>query len=291
MIYAANYSIAKLIVPEIIDPTAIVVLRVITGALTFFVVHRFFFYEKIQNLKHHWQLFIAALFGVVLNMLCFFEGLARTNPINASVLMLFTPVFVVIFVSIVGKKKLKAHRYIGIVLAFVGAFLLIDFKSFSFSASNSIGDFLIIINALCYGYYLYYVARLVHIYKPITIMTYIFFYGSLLVIPYGWNELKVIPWTNFNIENWLVILYILICVTVVVYLLNAWAIQFSSSTVVGAYIYLQPLLATVISLLWGKDILTIKMLISALLIFVGVYLSSKEKMRFLERIYLSKNKF
>lgn len=255
------------------------------------MVHRLFFYEKIQNFKHHFQLFIAALFGVVLNMLCFFEGLARTNPINASVLMLFTPIFVVIFVSIVGKKKLKAHRYAGIVLAFIGAFLLIDIKSFSFSGSNSIGDFLIIINALCYGYYLYYVVRLVHIYKPITIMTYIFFYGSLLVIPYGWNELRSIPWANFNIENWLVLFYILIGVTVVVYLLNAWAIQYSSSTVVGAYIYLQPLFATVISLLWGKDILTIKMLISAFLIFIGVYLSSSEKMKFLGRIFSSKNNF
>lgn len=277
LIYGANYSIAKLVMPDYIQPSVFVALRVITGAILFFFIYRFFLYEKIQSIRHHIQLGVASIFGVAVNMMCFFEGLARTNPINASVLMLFTPIFVVLFVSIVGKKKLKLHRYIGILLACLGAAFLIDVKNFSFSSETSLGDFLIIINALSYGYYLYYVTKLVHIYKPITIMSYIFLYGAILVIPYGISSIPDIQWHTFDAAIWWSVIFVLLLVTVMTYLLNAFAIQYASSTVVGAYIYLQPLLATLISLFLGTDSLNWTMILAALLIFSGVYLASTER--------------
>lgn len=276
LIYGSNYSIAKLVMPNYIAPAGFVALRVITGAVLFFIIYRFFLYEKIKSIRHHIQLAVASVFGVAANMICFFEGLSRTNPINASVLMLFTPIFVVLFVSVVGKKKLKLHRYIGILLACLGAAFLIDAKNFNFSSENSLGDFLIIINALCYGYYLYYVTKLVHIYKPVTIMCHIFLYGAILVIPYGISAVTDIQWHTFDATIWWSVVFVLLMVTVMSYLLNAFAIQHASSTVVGAYIYLQPLFATIISIFLGTDSLNFIMVFAALLIFSGVYLASTE---------------
>ena len=64
------------------------------------------------------------------------------------------------------------------------------------------------------------------------------------------------------------------CTTYVTYLLNAWAINKVGPTLVGAYIYLQPILAAIIAIILQKDILTLQKVIAALLIFAGVYITS-----------------
>jgi drug/metabolite transporter (DMT)-like permease len=72
------------------------------------------------------------------------------------------------------------------------------------------------------------------------------------------------------------IIYVLLFTTCIAYLLNAWALKSVKSSTAGAYIYLQPLLATFFALLFGKDELNGKMIISACLIFTGLYLVSKK---------------
>ena len=58
------------------------------------------------------------------------------------------------------------------------------------------------------------------------------------------------------------------------YLLNAYALKLVNPSMVSIYIYLQPLLASIIALSIGKDQLTLEKIIAALLIFLGVYLVS-----------------
>jgi drug/metabolite transporter (DMT)-like permease len=60
-------------------------------------------------------------------------------------------------------------------------------------------------------------------------------------------------------------------------LLNAFALKTVNPSVVSVYIYLQPLVATLIALLWGKDTLTWEKVAAGALIFIGVYLVSRQK--------------
>ena len=64
----------------------------------------------------------------------------------------------------------------------------------------------------------------------------------------------------------------LVGTTFITYLLNAFALQRASSTLVGSYIYLQPVIATILALTLQGGELTLEKIIFILLIFVGVYL-------------------
>jgi drug/metabolite transporter (DMT)-like permease len=57
-------------------------------------------------------------------------------------------------------------------------------------------------------------------------------------------------------------------------LFNAYGLSQVNASVVSSYIYLQPFLAALIAILWGKDFLDFQKVISALLVFTGVYLIS-----------------
>tara|TARA_B110000902_G_scaffold52717_1_gene61119 strand:+ start:18931 stop:19815 length:885 start_codon:yes stop_codon:yes gene_type:complete len=273
--YAGNFSFAKWAMPEYISAYAFIVLRVGAGML-FFVAYYFLFNrEKISDKSDYLKLAIAAFFGVSLNMTAFFKGLSMTSAINASVLMLLAPVFVVIFNAIGYKKNIKPLVYLGIVVAFVGAALLVDVVNFSFSDSGVWGDLLVMLNATSYAFYLFYVTRLLKKYKATTITMYLFIFGFIYVLPIGARDLLLVEWSALPTKAVFAMGYVIAGITILAYLLNAWALQNSNSTTVGSYIYLQPLLATLIAVSLGMDHLTWDKLAFGLLIVLGLWLVNK----------------
>ncbi|MBR9860700.1 DMT family transporter [bacterium] len=276
-LYAGNFTFAKWAMPEFIGPFGFILLRVAAGAVLFGLYFFLFGFEKIRERKHYVQLAVAGFFGVALNMLAFFKGLSLTSPINASVLMLFAPVFVVIFMAFDQKYRLRRNVIIGMLMAFTGAAFLMGLKNFSLSGPGIAGDLLVILNACSYGFYLYYVGRLLEIYKTTTIVAYIFIFGLLFVIPVGYSELMVVEWSAFPPKAVFAAFYAVIGITFIAYFLNSWAIQKSSGALVAAYVYLQPVLATIIAILFGEGSLSLEKTIFAALIIGGVYLVNKAK--------------
>jgi drug/metabolite transporter (DMT)-like permease len=63
--------------------------------------------------------------------------------------------------------------------------------------------------------------------------------------------------------------------TFVTYLMNTFALKYLRASVVGAYVYLQPVVATTAALIMAKDHLSLVKIGGAVLIFLGVYLVSR----------------
>ena len=143
-IYAINYIFAKDVMPDYISPTAFILLRVIGASIVFSIIHLCFFREKIAS-KDLLYLFVCALFGIVINMLCFFEGLNITTPINASLIMITTPL-IVYLISLFLKEEPLSMRLLGVLLGLSGAGLLITGGNVSFKFNN-LGDILVLLNA------------------------------------------------------------------------------------------------------------------------------------------------
>jgi drug/metabolite transporter (DMT)-like permease len=57
-------------------------------------------------------------------------------------------------------------------------------------------------------------------------------------------------------------------------LLNNYSLRYVKPITVGIYDYSHPVIATVMALLMGQDVLTIIKVISAMLVFAGVYFVS-----------------
>ncbi len=277
LIYGATFTIAKLAMPEFIKPFGFILLRVTVATICIFFFHRHYVKGKITDRKDLYPLAVSAVFGVAGNMLLFFKGLSITTPINASVLMLNTPVFVLIFAVIILKEKLTFQKVGGILLAAFGALFLIGGSRFQFDSATALGDLYVTLNAIIYAYYLVYAKRLMVKYHPLTVTLYAFFFGFFLVLPFGLNQALEIDFLHLPPYIWACIAFITVGSTFLTYVLNAYALKHASSSLVGTYIYLQPVLATLIAITTGKDELSTQKIMSMLIVFAGVFLASYKR--------------
>jgi drug/metabolite transporter (DMT)-like permease len=276
LIYAANYSIAKTVMPAYVQPFGLIVIRVVSAALFFGVLSKFIIKEKIVGKADNIRSVLCGIFGIAINQLFFFAGLNLTSPINASLIMVITPVVVLVMSAVLLKTPVKLPRVAGIFVAGFGAYLLISGAGQKQITGNLLGDVFILLNAVSYGVYLVLVAPLMQKYKAITVVSRIFAVGAVLVLPFGFQELLLPDWGSLPVSIWLAILFMVVAVTFLTYLFNAWALRFATPALLGVYIYLQPVLAILIAVFAGKDIFTWEKGLYALLIFAGVFLVSKK---------------
>ena len=113
LLYGANYTIAKEVMPEYIQPMGFVLLRCL-GAVSLFWFTGLFVKEKVDP-KDLPKLALCALFGIAINQLFFFKGLSLTHPINAAVIMISTPIMVLIMAAFIIKEKITTTKALGII--------------------------------------------------------------------------------------------------------------------------------------------------------------------------------
>ncbi len=275
LIYAINYSFAKDVMPDFIPPSGFILLRVIGAFFLFFLIYKVFVHEKLES-KDLLRLVACGFFGVAVNQLFFFEGLNLSTPINASIIMTINPIIVIIISFFLLKESFGIKKIFGILIGLLGAGLLILNKG-EVDLSNNLrtGNILVFINASSYAFYLVIVKPLMTKYNPITILAYVFGFGMLFVIPFGYNELSNVNWSTMPQTIFLQVIFVVFCTTFLAYLFNAFALKNLNPTTVSIYIYLQPVLASAFAIFWGVDKINSEKVVAALIIFIGVYLVSQ----------------
>ena len=189
--------------------------------------------------------------------------------------MTINPVLVIIMSAIILKEKPNIRKGIGIVLGLTGASaLILNGGSLSGNADFMLGNTFVFINALSYGLYLVLVKPLMQKYHPITVMFYVFGFGFLYVLPFGYNELSTVEWASFPTEIMWKVGFVVVFTTIIAYLLNSSALKQLNPSTVSIYIYTQPVLATLFAIFRNSDSLDELKIISASIIFIGVYLVS-----------------
>lgn len=283
IIYGANYIIAKSVMPDPIGPNSFITLRVVGASVLFLLLA-----SKKMTLparKDWWRFIVCAICGVATNQLLFFNGLAITSPINASIIMTSNPIIVMLISALLLKQKISWLKVLGVAIGAAGAIMLLRLSVFDVSRQSSLkGDLFILINSTSWGFYLVLVKPLMQKYNPYVVTAWVFLIGILLVLPFGGMGLKSIDWYSLTNWQWFSIAYVIICTTFLTYLFNMIGVHNLSPTIASSYIYFQPMLAGVFAFLLAsvtdKDFtadITWAKISCGLLIFVGVYLVSRSE--------------
>ena len=279
VIYGITFTIAKDVMPQYIDAYGFILLRVSGAMLLFWLSWLFMPKEKI-GLHDFPRIIAAAFFGVAFNMLTFFKGLSLTSPISASVIMVTTPMIVLILSAIILKERMRKRMVAGIILGLTGtAFLILYGKSIGSATNASIGNMLVLINAISYGFYLIIVKKLMDKYNAFTFVKWIYLFGFLMVLPFGWSQFEAANWALVPTLIYWKIGFVVVISTFITYLLNLLTMKELKPTTVAVFIYLQPVFATVFAISLSKDELNLVKILSAILIFVGVYLVTSSPQR------------
>lgn len=280
--YGMTFTIAKDVMPKHIGAYGFLIIRV-GGATVLFWLSWLFarIPEKVRAEKidraDFPRIIAAAFFGVTLNMLCFFKGLSLTSPISTSVLMVSTPMIVLVLSAIIIKERIQKRMVFGLVLGLIGTAILILYgKSIKSEPQAGLGNLLVFANAISYGLYLVLVKKLMAKYNAFNFVKWIYLIGFVMIVPFGWNELSVVDWSIMPTDIYCKIGFVVVFSTFLTYLLNLLSMKELKPTTVAVFIYLQPFFATIFAIGLGKDELTLVKIISAVLIFSGVYLVTQK---------------
>ncbi len=275
LLYAILFSWAGQIMPNHLTAEAFVFLRIAFATTLFHIIGLFQKSDSINWKLHLKEFAICGFFGTSANMFLFFKGLESTYPINGAILMLFTPLFVAIFDHFRVKKWPNWQFTLGFLFAGIASYLLIAGKGAKFSEKTILGDIWVAINAILYAVYLVRVKKLTSVYNPITVNKWTFTFGLLYITPVGLIPLLNTHPSTIPEHIWLKIGYILVFTSFLVYLLNAYSVKKAGPTLAGLYIYLQPLLATIIAFILQTDHISIYKIILILAVLSGVYTATK----------------
>ncbi len=276
VIYAMNYSIAKDLMPTYLSPFALVLLRIAGAAALFWLLSLFTKREAVAKPDMK-RFFYLTFFGVLINQVFFIWGLSLTHPINSAIIMISNPIMVFVFAVLVLKTSINLYNISGLLLAIAGSLIILLFKGkLEFGSETVLGDLMTLVNAASWAVFVVLSKPLYENYHPVTVMKWMFLFGSLLMAPIGLPDLLNTNWQSFTPHAVFAASFVVVATTFMAYLLNIYGLQQLSAHVVSMYIYIQPFLATLFAIGLGKDRLTLTKIIAGMFIILGLYLVNKK---------------
>lgn len=274
IIYGLNFSIAKSVMPDHIKPFALVSLRSISAAILFWITSLFIPREPVTR-KDLLYLFGCSFFGVVINQTLFLIGLDMTTPVNSSIILSTNPIFAFIFAALILREKISFLKGTGLAIGLSGVLLLILQNGVpDLNSSTFVGDIFSMINTISWAFYTVVIKRMLEKYHPVTVMKWTFLFGMVTNIPAGYHQWSKMDWSSIPLVSWLQIGFVIVAATYLGYLFITFGLRRLSPTIVSTYTYTQPIIAAYLATLMGQDHIDLVMVVSALLIFAGVFVVS-----------------
>lgn len=230
--------------------------------------------EKIE--RRDWlPLLGMSLCGMVINQFLYVFGIQYTSPTNACVVGTSTPVMTFVLAALFLHQRVTLLRVGGFLLATCGALVLILGSGGGLSG-NPFGDGLCFVSQFSAACYFVFFGGVLRRYHPVTLMKWLFLLATLLTLPPMSGELAELPGVVFSVSELGAIAYVVLGGSFFSYLLLIVGQRHLDPPTVAAYNYVQPLIAAVVGIGLGVDILTWQKCLSLLLIAGGVLLISKQ---------------
>lgn len=279
LIFGINNPIASVLMPEVIDPFALIFFRFAGGMVLFWLASLFVKSEKVTK-ADKFQLFLASIFALTLNQIPFFYGLSVTSPIDASIVVTMLPIATMVLAAVFLKEPITQMKVTGVLVGATGA-LLIVFNSAGHASGNGnmTGNLIVFLAVVSFGIYLTVFKKLISRYHAVTVMKWMFLWGTLTGLPFCYQSLTTLQVDLFTVENWLSIGYVIVFSTFIGYLLLPVGQKSLRPTTLSMYNYMQPVVASIVAISAGIDTFGYQQALAGLLVFAGVYIVTQSKSR------------
>jgi drug/metabolite transporter (DMT)-like permease len=219
------------------------------------------------------RLLACSLLGVTFNMVLYLDGLSRSTPTNASLLMGLIPVFTFAIAALARQEEFRAGGALGVLVALFGASMRFWAEKPDLARENALGNLLMALNALCYAAYFVVSRPLLRRYPPLVVIAWVFLLSVPAVPIYARGE-ALIPGAVSE-RAWWALAFILVFPTVVAYLLNIFALSRLRASTTAVYVYVQPLITATASWIVLGERVTRGMILSAGFVFAGIWLVAR----------------
>jgi drug/metabolite transporter (DMT)-like permease len=264
LLFATAPIAVKIALREMNSPT-LALLRAAAAAILFVVLHRLLSGRRVQNRRDYLRLAGYALFGIVANQLLYITALVHTTATAAQTIVTAGPAMTLLVAIVLGREQASLRKWVGILLAGSGALYLVGT---GLGTGAALGNALVLCNVMAFSIYLVISRDVMARYDALTVITWVFVFGSIGIAPIGLPSALVMG--PVGTTTWLAVAWIVVAPTVAAYYLNQWSLKRVEASAVAIYAYLQPVFTALLAMPILGERPTVRMIPAALLIFAGV---------------------
>ena len=280
-IFGFNIIVCKdLTAGRLISPLAIFTLRSLGAGALFWLISFFTQKEKVEK-KDYAGIFAASMLGFFVCQVTFLVGIPHITPMDCSVLSAISPIYTMIIAAIVLKEPITWQKAGGVAISFAGIiYLIVSRTSAAGTAETSLfGILMLILNSLSFSMYLGIFKPLIGKYSVVTFMKWIFLFAFVVSAPFSAREIVTLDWSAIPAIQFAELAFLIFCATFITYFLIPVGQKRIRPTLVSMYSYVQPIIAIVISITVGMEMLTWSKVLAAVMVFGGVVVVSYSKSR------------
>lgn len=261
-----------------VNAISLTTFRMLGAAIVFWLASLF---TKKEHVSHQdlVQLFFAALFGIVFNQGMYILGVSLTSPIDATIVATSSPIITMIIAAFYLKEPVTGKKVLGIFVGAAGALTLIlsGQQAVAGGGSNMWGALCCLVAQCSFAIYVVVYKGLIGKYSPITLMKWMFTYSAICTIPFSYTSVVNIDFINLPLSVYANIAIVVLGGTFFAYLMIPIGQRLLRPTVITMYNYVQPIVASVITVIVGLDTFGVMKSIAIALVFLGVYIVTQSK--------------
>lgn len=254
-----------------IPPIVIFTFRALGAGALFWLISLFLPKEKMSP-RDLLLTAAASLLGLFVPQLTFLTASAITTPVDLSVINSITPIVTMFIAAIALKEPITWQKAGGVALSFGGVILLILLSTHAAGAvrTQPLGITLCLLNSLSFALYLGLFRPLISRYHVVTFMKWMFLFTLLSALPFSVGKIGGVDYAAVPERVWWKIGFLILFATFIAYFLIPVGQKRIRPTLISMYGYLQPIIATVVSIRMGTDSMTWVKALAILGVLVGV---------------------
>lgn len=228
------------------------------------------------NSRQSVAIVLLGLTGIFSYNYCFFKGLQTVTASRASLIVANNPIFITLFAFLLLQEKMTVRKVVGIVLSVTGACIVISRGSFVelFRTGLAVGDVYILGCVASWVAYTLIGKSLMTTLSPLTSVAYSAVIGTLaLGIPAA-NEGVFRDLLRYAGSDWLNLLYLAVFGTVIGFFWYYEGVKQIGPSRAGQFINFVPVSALLMAFLILDEPVTASLLVGAVLVISGVYLTN-----------------
>ena len=259
-IFGFNIIVCKdLTSGHLIPPLGIFTIRSIIAGSLFWLASAFLPKERIEKTDYI-RIFTASMLGFFMCQITFLIGIPHITPMDCSIMTAMSPICTMIIAAIAIKEPITFRKGSGVAVSFAGIIYLILSRvttaTEGATESTPFGIAMMVLNVLSFSMYLGIFRPLIAKYTVVTFMKWIFLFAACVSAPISFKGLVNVDWSGIPSIQYAELAYLTICATFISYFLIPVSQKRIRPTLVSMYSYVQPIIAIIVSIIIGMDVLT-----------------------------------
>ncbi len=278
VIFGLGVPVTKLLLDQWVSPMGYMLTRCLGAAVIFWIISLFMPKEPVQR-KDLLIIMLGGLLGFVVSQTLTAWALVYTTPVYFSLIATLTPVATMLMAAVFLKETLNGKKTMGVLIGIAGALLMVFMGWQGGSGTNDVlGILLTILSLLTWVIYLLITRNVSQKYSAVTQMKWIFLISTLAVLPFAapeWGQQKLFSaaWAWTGVAE---MAFIVLFATVMGYFAIPFAMRYLPATTVSIYTNLQPVVASLVAIYIGQDVLTWDKPVAGILVLLSAYIITRK---------------